>query len=353
MARIKLVVWDADNTLWNGTVFYKDKENVKLKPGTKETLKELGKRGIKNTICSKNYYDDVEWALKKFEIEKYFENLQVGWGLKSDSIRTLAHMYDLTYEEILFIDDDPFQREEVRLQLPQLNIVYAEDPIDILSIEGVTPENATGEDHKRVQLLKQQRNREEAEKTHIGDFKEFLMGTNMEMTIRMVREDDWERVCQLLNRTNELNATANRYSLESLKESYEKNNDIVMIVELTDKFGDYGLIAESIIERKDYGLFIRDLTVSCRTMGRGIGSTLVVAILNYAKSNNFKKVRGTLVETESNWRIRPLYEKRGFDKISVDGPKTTYEFDLTTKPIPEYHPWLKIKMMIGNEIDAT
>jgi len=346
MARIKLVVWDADNTLWHGTVFYKDKENVKLKPGTKETLKELNKRGIKNTICSKNYYDDVEWALKKFEIEKYFENPQVGWGLKSDSLRTLAHMYDLPYDEILFIDDDPFQREEVKLQLPDLQVEFTEDPIDILSLEGVSSQNATEEDHKRVKLLKEQRNREEAEKTHTGDFKDFLVGTNMEMTVRTIEEGDWERVCQLLNRTNELNATSNRYSLEGLKESYHKNKDIIIIVELTDKFGDYGLIAESIIERKEFGWFIRDLTVSCRTMGRGIGSALVIAILNYARSKGIQKVRGTLVETESNWRIRPLYEKRGFDKILVEGPKTTYEFDLNKKEIPPYHPWLKINMKL-------
>src|SRR3989338_2427725 len=100
MKKIKLVVWDADNTLWDGTVFYKDKENVRLKPGTKEALKELEKRGVKNTICSKNYYEDVDSVLKKFEIGKYFEHPQIGWGLKSDAIRKLAGLFNVDFREM-------------------------------------------------------------------------------------------------------------------------------------------------------------------------------------------------------------------------------------------------------------
>ena len=350
MKKIRLVVWDADNTLWDGTVFYKDKENVKIKPGTKEALKELDKRGIKNTICSRNYYEDVESTLKKFQIEKYFENPQIGWGLKSDAIRKLANIYKISFDEMLFVDDDAFQRAEVSSQITGISAVGLDDPIDILSLEGVSTENATDEDKKRVKLLKEQRNREQAEGEFKGDYKDFLKQCDMVMTIRPVEDTDWERVCQLLNRTNELNATSNRYELNELKESYEKNKDIVLVVELTDKFGDYGLIAESIITRQDYGWFIKDLTVSCRTMGRGIGSALVIAILNCAKEQGIKKVRGMLVETESNWRIRPLYEKRGFDKVSVDGKKTFYEFDLEKKEIPDYHPWLEVNFLVEKRI---
>jgi len=249
MKKIKLVIWDADNTLWDGTVFYKDKENIKIKPGTKEALKELDKRGIKSTICSKNYYEDVENILKKFEIGTYFENPQIGWGLKSDAIKKLADIYNINFEEMLFVDDDSFQRAEVASLIPEINVIELKDPIDVLNIEGVKPENATEIDQKRVQILKEQRNRKQAEVEHKGEFKEFLKQCNMVMTVRHVEEKDWERVCQLLNRTNELNATANRYKLEDLRESYEKNKDIILVVELTDKFGDYGLIAKPIFEK--------------------------------------------------------------------------------------------------------
>jgi FkbH-like protein len=206
MKRTKLVVWDCDNTLWDGTVFYKDKENVKIKPGTKEALKELNKRSIKNTICSKNYNKDVENFLKKFGIDKYFEKPEVGWGLKSDAIKKLAKEFGVSYDEVLFVDDDAFQRAEVKSQIPEIIIFEATDPLEVLGLESVLPINPTEEDMNRVQLLKEQRNREEAEQSHKGDFKEFLIGCGMVMNVRPIEEDDWERVTQLLNRTNELNA---------------------------------------------------------------------------------------------------------------------------------------------------
>tara|TARA_Y100000310_G_C20355474_1_gene656431 strand:+ start:40 stop:405 length:366 start_codon:yes stop_codon:yes gene_type:complete len=121
---------------------------------------------------------------------------------------------------------------------------------------------------------------------------------------------------------------------------------------MNDKFGDYGLIAEAIIKKQDYGWFIQDLTVSCRTMGRGIGSALLISILNYAKQQGIKKIRGMLIETESNWRIAPLYEKRGFNKILVEGKKTTYEFDLENNEITKKHPWLKINLLLQQKVEA-
>ena len=87
-------------------------------------------------------------------------------------------------------------------------------------------------------------------------------------------------------------------------------------------------------------------------MGRGIGSALVIVILKYAKQMGIKKIRGMLVKTESNWRIAPLYEKRGFDKISVDGNKILYEFNLEKKQIPEYHEWLKVNLLLEQRVES-
>ncbi len=342
--KIKLVIWDADNTLWNGTVYYKDKEAIKIKPGTKAALKELDKRDIISTLCSKNNYEDVDIMLEKFEIDKYFKESQVGWGLKSEAIKKLSKIFDVPFEEILFIDDDPFQRAEVQSQLPELNITELADPIDVLNIEGVKPKYETEEDKKRVKILKEDRDRGEEEKNNRGNYKDFLRQCDIEMIIRKIEEKDWSRVVQLLNRTNELNATGNRYELEELKKSYEINKDKIFVVELIDKFGEYGLIAETIIDTTEPDIwFIRDLTVSCRTMGRGIGSTLVLVILNLAKKGEIKKVRGYVKPSESNWRMQPLFEKRGFQKVSDNGEIKRYEFNLNNKILP-YADWLEVKL---------
>ncbi len=344
--RVKLVIWDADDTLWNGSVYYTDKEAVKIKSGTAAALKELEKRGIVSALCSKNNYEDVDAMLKKYGIEKYFKDMQIGWGLKSEAIKKISAMFKTPYENILFVDDDPFQRAEVVSQIPDLNITELTDPIDILNINGVRPEKETEEDKKRVQILKEERDRKEAEKNHRGDYKDFLRQCDIRMTVREIEEKDWLRVVQLLNRTNELNATGNRYELEELKKSYEINKDKILVAEMTDKFGDYGLIAETIIDTVEpYIWSIRDLTVSCRTMGRGIGSTMVLIALNLAKNFGIEKVRGYIKPTESNWRMQPLFEKRGFIKFLDDGKIKRYEFDLKNE-IKPYPDWFKITLKI-------
>src|SRR3989338_2516863 len=338
MSKIKLVIWDADDTLWNGTVYYKDKDSVTLKPGTGAALKEITKRGIKNTLCSKNYYEDVEKTLEKFEIKKFFDSAEVNWGLKSDNIKKLIKKYNVLPSEVCFVDDDAFQRAEVLSQMPDLKAIELGDPLDILSLPEFRLENETEEDKERVKLLKEQRKREEAEKNNKDDYKKFLKDCNIRMLIRSVEEKDWERVVQLFNRTNDLTTTGNRYELEKLKNSYKNNEIKIIVAELKDKFGDYGLIAETIIDTRTEDWEIKDLTVSCRTMGRGIGGALLISIMHYAKERKSKSIRGILRKIESNWRMKPLYIKRGFEIIRKEENETTYVYNLKDK-IPDYHPW--------------
>ena len=342
MNRIKLVVWDADNTLWNGTVYYKDKDSVTLKPGTSAALKEITKRGIKNTLCSKNYYKDVEKILDKFEIKKYFDSPEINWGLKSDNIKKLIKKFNVLPSEVCFVDDDAFQRAEVLSQMPDLKVIELGDPLDILSLPEFKLENETEEDKERVKLLKEQRNREDAEKNNKYDYNKFLKNCDIHMLIRPVEEKDWERVVQLFNRTNDLTTTGNKYDLEKLKNSYKNKEMEIIVAELKDKFGDYGLIAETILDTRNKDWEIKDLTVSCRTMGRGIGSALLISIMHYAKEKKAKTIRGILREIESNWRMKPLYIKRGFEIIKKEGNETTYGYTIKDK-LPDYHEWLDVK----------
>ena len=342
MPKIKLVVWDLDNTLWDGSVYYSDKESVKLKLGTKEALKELSKRGIKNTICSKNYYEDAEKMLDKFDIKKFFDSAEVNWGLKSDNIKKLIDKYGFDESEVCFVDDDAFQRAEVLSCMPRLKTIELGDPLDILSLDFMRPENETEEDMNRVQILKEQRDREQAEQRHAGDYKKFLKSCDIKMIIRHVEEKDWERVVQLFNRTNELNTTGNRYELDKLKRQHENKEVEIFVSELSDKFGDYGLIAECILDTRTKNWEIKDLTVSCRTMGRGIGSALLISLMYDAKKRRAKTIRGILREIESNWRMKPLYLKRGFSVIKKEGNETTYGYEFKGE-LPKIHQWLEVE----------
>jgi len=347
--KVKLVIWDLDNTLWDGTVFYKDKEAVTIKPGTKAALKELGKRSIECSVCSKNYVEDATNKLEELGIKKYFTDFEIGWGLKSDSIRKIIEKKKVDPSEVLFIDDDGFQREEVMCAIPGINAIELKDPLDVLNVEGIMVEKPTDTDLKRVILLKQQRDRETAGMGRKKDFKEFLLECDMKMTVRLAQPDDLPRIVQLLNRTNELNATNNRYNLEDVKREHETGEIKIFVIDLTDKFGDYGLIAEAITTESKEECFIRDLTVSCRTMGRGIGGALLISILEYCKANSIPRVRGYVDTSESNWRMKPLFEKRDFKPIGEEGNKSYYLFDLGKQTISEYPKHLRVITNFGGE----
>jgi len=343
MPRIKLVIWDLDNTLWDGTVFYKDKEAINIKPGTKAALKELDKRGISSAVCSKNDYKDGEEMLHHFDLMKYFKELKIGWDLKSKAILELIEKFHVQPEETLFVDDDAFQRAEVQNTIPGINVLELKDPLDVLDVPGIRPENATEVDSKRVFILKQQRDREEAEKSFSGSYKDFLETCAIRMRARFANEADLPRVVQLLNRTNELNATTNRYSFEEIAKDYKQSKINVLVSELGDRFGEYGLIAECIFEQEGKDILIRDLAVSCRTMGRGIGGAMLLTLLNHAKEAGFETVTGYIHHTESNWRMKPLYEKRGFEEFKKEKDKTFFRFNLKTQSLKEMPSHLKIE----------
>ena len=337
MKNIQLVIWDLDDTVWKGTLHYND--DLVLKKGVKEALKEITKQGKVNAICSRNDEKDALPLLKKFDIDKYFKIKKINWNPKSQSIREIIEQTGIEEERALFIDDDAFQRAEVEYFLPDLNVAFFEDPLDVLTFEGVLVKK-TKEDKNRVSILKAGRERKSAE-DRSKDFKQFLKQCNLVMTIRSAEEGDLPRVSQLLNRTNELNTRKSRRSLEEIKEIYKQDSKKILVSELKDSFGEYGVVAEAIVDAKKTWNII-DLAVSCRTMGRGLGSALLVHILNLAKEAKSDKVSGKVKRSKDNWRIHPLYEKRGFVKSKEEGDEIFYDFHIQKQEIPPYPKWLAI-----------
>jgi len=327
---VKLIAWDLDNNLWTGVAYYTDKDTIRLKKGAKQVLKEINNLGLLNAACSRNNTEDAMKLLEKFGIKKYFTAFKIGWGLKSDYLKELSRELKVPLSQILFLDDDAFQRAEVE-KSTGIKTAYFDNLLELLDHLNI--------DKGRIKVLKEHEGRLTAEHEFKGDFKGFLNSCNIEMRVREAVEDDLPRVVQLLNKTNELNATGNHKSLREIKE----DNDCILVAELTDKFGNYGIIAEAIIKKEDDAeWFIKDFTVSCRTMGRGVGKAMLIYIMNLAKLEKARNIRGYLKHSADNWRMQPLYEKRGFEHVGKFHNKDFYEFRFN-KPIPDYPEWIKIK----------
>lgn len=131
--KVKCVVWDLDNTLWNGTLIETDNpEDLKIRPGVLEIIHELDQRGIIQSIASKNDMD-VAWpVVEKLGIAEYFLYPQIHWNAKSDSIRQIAKALNIGIDTFAFIDDSNFERMQVQSALPQVRVYDEKELQNIL-----------------------------------------------------------------------------------------------------------------------------------------------------------------------------------------------------------------------------
>ena len=308
---MKLVIWDADETLWEGKIMYGD---VNLKKEAMEVLKQIHKLGVKQHICSKNDEAPLLKQLDEFGLMKYLDGVIANWKPKNENIRGLLEIYNVSKDETLFVDDEPINREEIK-ELVGCHVDYETDLYKILKYF----------DTDRLKLMNQQRNRNMAEKTHNGSFKDFLENSGMVCTIKPGHRGMLTRLTNLANRTNELNVCRNRYTEKEIEFFLNADSYKVWVASLKDKFGDYGIIAEVIVKATQttnpfmVEWFVQDLCVSCRTMGRGIGYKLLEYVKKQAKRNNIAFLTGIIKENKDNFRMKNLYDKCGFTLYGDDG----------------------------------
>ena len=313
---MKLVIWDLDETLWEGTIYYN--ETVKLKPEAREVLKQIDKLGVMQYVCSHNKLEPVLEKIEEFGLTKYFKGIRAEVGReKPEIIQEILDEENIMPEETIFFDDTPLNRGSVK-EIVGCHTDYEEDLYKVMKYF----------DTNRLKLMNQQRTRVTAEESFKGDFKEFLKTANMVVDIKVAGTDEIPRITNLANRTNELNAVRNRYNEGEIERFISDNNYIIYVVYLRDKFGDYGLIAEAIVERNENEWFIKDVCVSCRTMGRGIGTKLLKRIIDLAKASSIKKVTGYIIKNDSNFRMGPLFEKRGFKATKIENEIQWYELEI-------------------------
>ena len=310
---MKLVIWDLDNTIWDGIIFHGEK--VVLKPEAKEVLKQIDKIGVKQVVCSYNELDNCLKRIKEFGIDTYFSHVKASTRLTKDvMIQELLESCDILPEETLFIDDSILNRELVKMSVG-CHVDFDDDLYQIMKYF----------DTNRLVLMNQQRNRLNAENTWCGSKEDFMREVGNEISIKLGEETEIPRLTTLSNRTNELNASRNRYKDEEIEKFIKDNDYIVYVAYLKDKFGDYGLIGEVIIEVSGDSWFVKDICVSCRTMGRGVASSLIKYVIDKI---DVKLLTGVVVINEDNWRMTRLFEKFNFKKVSEEDKKVYYELKI-------------------------
>lgn len=314
--QIKCVIWDLDNTLWEGTL--SEGGGKCLRPGAREAILELDRRGIIQSISSKNDATAAAKQLELFGLYSYFLCPQISWGPKSEGISTILSMLNIKPEATAFVDDSAFERDEVRFSLPRVHTYEGGDVFALIQQPEFQVRFITEDAANRRVMYQADLARQAAEAEYTGGDEAFLGTLHMKLSITPVTEHDLQRVEELTVRTHQLNSTGFTYSYEELLEMSTSPDYVFRICELCDDYGSSGKVGLLLLENKDDTMRIKLLIVSCRVMTRGIGSALLCHATQLAHRAH-KVLLADYLETEHNRIMYITYKLAGFEEIQENG----------------------------------
>jgi len=274
MEKIKLVIWDLDETFWKGTLSEEGIEPVKENI---ELIKTLVDRGIMNSIASKNNFDEAKKKLEELGIWDYFIFPKIDWLPKGQLVKNIIEEVQLRAPNVLFLDDNHLNLEEVEFYNPGINVKSPEFIPNMLehpALKGKLDIN-----HSRLAQYKVLEKKAKTSKL-FSDNKEFLKFSEIKLKFSNIEDSDINRIHELIERTNQLNFTKKRDTINELKNLLSREDIKAEKIEVWDKFGDYGIVGFYVLDKKENNLI--HFVFSCRTMNIGV-EQYVFQKLNYPK----------------------------------------------------------------------
>ena len=315
--KAKCVVWDLDNTLWDGLLAETGPEGVTPIPMAVATIVELDRRGILNSLASKNDPNLARKALERFGLLSYFVAPQIGWGPKSEAIRQIATTLDIGMDTLVFIDDQAFERGEVQALCPGAEVLPQSAIAELFALERfVVPVTAEGSKRRLMYQTEERRQRERTQSAL--DYDAFLRTCAIKLKVRPLAQDDVRRVFELSQRTNQLNVSARRYNIEdieTLKKSPDARNTYVL--SCADKFGDYGVIGFCVMNRSS--ALVESFFMSCRVQRKRVEDAFFALLAAEATALGHETVRIAYCRTDRNDTAVAMLTELGFAYVPADG----------------------------------
>ena len=272
----KCVVWDLDNTIWDGVSLEGD---VILNDEVVNLIQDLDQKGILHSIASRGDENLSLTLLKKFQIEEYFLSPKINRLQKSNNIIEISNELNIPLDSIVFVDDDNFEIEQVSFIIPEVLTLNAKEAINILRLGELFSISQSQETKNRRKYYQAEHLRNKMELNY-SSREDFLKYCKMKLNIRQMKEEDICRVLELMTRTHQLNTTGwimEQNDLQNILVASKSTN--IYVAELDDKFGSYGIIGAAITELIKDTLILKYLAVSCRVMGRGIEQAIIIKLL--------------------------------------------------------------------------
>lgn len=325
----KCLVLDLDNTLWGGVIGDDGVEGIELGQGSgtgeafvaiQSYAKDLRTRGIILAVCSKNedanarlpFQHHEEMVLREDDIAVFIAN----WTDKASNLKHIAKALNIGTDALVFLDDNPAERERVRQELPEVAVPeVGSDPAEylpLLSAAGYFEAVAFGdEDRKRAEMY--QANAERAsEMQKIGNMDEYLRSLDMVCTLRPFDALGRSRTAQLINKSNQFNLTTHRYTEAEVAAFEADPNQFTLQVRLTDRFGDNGMISVVMFEKGADEWRCDTWLMSCRVLGRRVEEAVLATVVGAARAQGATRLIGDYLPTAKNGLVEKHFEKLGF-----------------------------------------
>jgi len=355
---VKLVIFDLDDTMWRGQIaeHYGDTGDRPVPHGWPtglwEAIQHLRARGIMTAICSKNEESLVRARWDRAVIEHFislddFLFKEINWNPKAENVARIIKQASLTPKSVLFIDDNPVERESVRLALPGIRTLGANPYIirRVLLWSAETQVAKLTEESASREIMMRRQIQRETERASLSR-EDFLRQLECSVKVRTFNTMDSElfpRSFELLNKTNQFNTTGERWSSARIAGFFDDGGH-VFAFDVEDRFTKYGLVGVILYKK---GCF-QQFAMSCRVLGLEVETSVINAIV-HSESERVTALSARVIETDANMVCRDIYLRCGFVADSQIGGLYLRQ----EGPISEIAPHLALTLDRGLLLEAA
>jgi FkbH-like protein len=362
----KCLVLDLDNTLWGGVIGDDGVDGIALGQNSvvgeahvalQRYLLDLRRRGVILAVCSKNddavartpFRQHPEMVLKEDHIAVFVAN----WSDKANNLREIAATLNIGTDSLVFLDDNPVERAQVRLVLPEVAVPeLTDDPADYIGLlanagyfEAI---GLSAEDMARAEFY--QANAERVSLQKVGNLEEYLRSLQMMATISPFNAVGRVRIAQLINKSNQFNLTTRRYSENDVESMQNDPTKFCLQVRLADRFGDNGMISVVIFDIAAETWSCDTWLMSCRVLGRRVEELVLSTVAQAARAAGARQLAGTYLPTKKNSLVADHFAKLGFAKTSdlAEGG-TRWALDINSYTPPD----LPMQVVYTDDLSST
>jgi FkbH-like protein len=325
-SKLKCIVWDLDNTLWTG-ILSEETNGVNLRADAKALIEEFDRRGLLQSVVSKNNFNEAWNLISTLGLEGYFLYPEINWDPKSANMVRIAANLNIGTDTLALIDDSDFEKAEVRSAHPEIRTYSADNLTALLDLSDFDVPVTDFSSARRLSYFTEMKR--DREREAFPDYEEFLRSCDMALRIFVPDEPAIRYRCfELMQRANQLNLSGRRRTEQEIKTLFETPGVLCLALDCKDKYGAYGTVGFAIVDEREESPVLRDFVLSCRVAQKRVERTFIEWLAVREFGLGHRLLRAEFVETERNAPMRSALDCLPFRLSKEDGKQAFLELQL-------------------------